>query len=507
MTTGVEHLDVLIVGAGLSGIGAAHHVQHECPWADYAVFEARDGMGGTWDLFRYPGIRSDSDMFTFSYPFRPWTRTVRSVTARPSSTTSRDTATEFGIDRHIRFRHRVLAADWSSEHGYWHVRAERTDASGTVEEVELTCSFLFSCTGYYRYDRGHVPDFPGMDDFRGTIAHPQHWPQDLDYDGRRVVVIGSGATAMTLVPSMAERAGHVTMLQRSPTYVASLPGTNPLTRLIRKVVPRRRQGAALRWTNALLTQSSYRLSKRWPGVVRRVLIEGVRRQLPEGFDVATHFTPRYDPWDQRLCVVPDGDLFRSIREGRTSVVTDRIRTFTPTGLRLESGVELDADIIVPATGLELLFLGGIDLRVDGEPVDPADRLAYKGLMLEGVPNLAMAVGYTNASWTLKSDLTCRYVARLLNHLHRTGAVQCTPVNRDPSMATAPLLGLTAGYITRAQDRFPRQGSRFPWQMHQSYLADHRVMERGGVADDPELVFSRPRVSSAEPDRERSVRSA
>jgi cation diffusion facilitator CzcD-associated flavoprotein CzcO len=487
----VEHLDVLIVGAGLSGIGAAYHVQTDCPWASYAVFEARDDLGGTWDLFRYPGIRSDSDMFTFSYPFRPWDKD-RSIGAGADILQYlRDTATEFGIDRRIRFGHRIVAADWSSEDGYWRIRARRTDADGGVHDVELTCSFLFSCSGYYRYDRGHLPDFPGTDDFTGTLVHPQQWPEDLDVDGARIVVIGSGATAITLVPSLAERAGHVTMLQRSPTYIASLPGTNPITRLIRRVMPRRWQGPALRWTNALMTQASFHLSKRRPELVKRVLRKGIERELPAGFDVDTHFTPRYDPWDQRLCVVPDGDLFRAIRDGRAEVVTDRIETFTPTGLRLESGAALDADIIVTATGLELLFLGGIELTVDGEPVEPGERLAYKGMMLEGVPNAAMAVGYTNASWTLKSELTADYVARLLNHMRRTGAVQCVPVNHDPSIERSPLLGLSSGYVTRAEDQFPRQGSRFPWQMHQSYLADYRIMKRGGLADDGVLVFSRP----------------
>jgi cation diffusion facilitator CzcD-associated flavoprotein CzcO len=486
-----EHLDVLIVGAGLSGIGAAYHIADDCPWASYAVFEARDAIGGTWDLFRYPGIRSDSDMFTFSYPFRPWPGEQSIGDGAAILQYIRDTAEEFGIDRHIRFRHRIVAADWSSDDACWRVRAERTDDDGTQHDVELTCSFLFSCSGYYRYDRGHLPDFPGMDDFTGTLVHPQQWPQDLEYDGARVVVIGSGATAITLVPALAERAEHVTMLQRSPTYIASLPGTNPLTPLIRKVLPSRWQGGLLRWTHALATQASFRLSRRRPRLMKRVLIKGVERELPPGYDVDTHFTPRYDPWDQRLCVVPDGDLFRAIRDGRAEVVTDHIETFTTTGLKLTSGRALDADIIVTATGLELLFLGGIELSVDGDPVDPSERLTYKGMMLEGVPNAAMAVGYTNASWTLKSELTCDYVARLLDHMRRIGAEQCVAVNSDPSIERASLLGLSSGYVTRAEDRFPKQGSRFPWQMHQSYLADHRIMKRTGLTDDGALVFSRP----------------
>ena len=494
-----EHLDVLVVGAGLSGIGAAYHVSAECPWADYAVFEARDALGGTWDLFRYPGIRSDSDMFTFSYPFRPWPGERSLGDGAAILQYLRDTASEFGIDRRIRLRHRVVSADWSSEDALWHVRAVRTDDDGTEHDVELTCSFLFSCSGYYRYDRGHLPDFPGMADYTGTLVHPQRWPEDLDPAGLRIVVIGSGATAITLVPALAERAGHVTMLQRSPTYIASLPRTNPTTRLIRAVVPRRWAPGVLRWTNALATQSLFQLSRRRPALVRRMLRKGVERELPPGYDVETHFTPSYDPWDQRLCVVPDGDLFRAIRAGRASVVTDRIETFTPNGLRLESGAELDADVIVTATGLELLFLGGIELRVDGEAVDPGECLAYKGLMLEGVPNLAIAFGYTNASWTLKSELTCGYVTRLLNHMRRTGAGSCVAVNRDPDLGREPLLGLSSGYVTRSQDRFPKQGSRFPWQVHQSYLADHRIMRRKGLTDDGALVFTRrPTRSGAAP---------
>lgn len=487
---------MLVVGAGLSGIGAAHHLQTDCPWASYAVFEARDDLGGTWDLFRYPGIRSDSDMFTFSYPFRPWTGERSIGDGAAILQYLRDTATEAGIDRRIRFRHRVVAADWSSEDSYWKVRAQRRDDDGTVHDVELTCSFLFSCSGYYRYDRGYLPDFPGMDGYQGTLVHPQHWPEDLDHTDARVVVIGSGATAVTLVPTLAERAARVTMLQRSPSYVVSLPGTNPITRLVRKVLPARWQPTVLRWTNALTTQASFRLSKRRPELMKRLLRKGIERELPAGYDVDTHFTPHYDPWDQRLCVVPDGDLFRAIRNGRVEVVTDHIETFTPTGLRLRSGRELDADVVVTATGLELLFLGGIELTVDGEAVDPAERLAYKGMMLEGVPNLAMAVGYTNASWTLKSDLTCDYVARLLDHMHRTGATRCVPVNRDPSLHRSPLLGLTSGYVTRAEDRFPKQGSRFPWQMHQSYLADYRVMKRRGLLDDGALELSGPRPRRA-----------
>lgn len=483
----LEHLDVLIVGAGLSGIGAAHYVQTECSWASYAVFEARDAIGGTWDLFRYPGIRSDSDMFTLGYSFRPWDGEKTIADGDTILQYIKDTAAESGIDDKIRFHHRIVRADWSTDDAVWHVVAERTD---TGEAVELTCGFLFSCSGYYRYDHGYLPDFAGMDRFQGTLVHPQEWPADLDYEGKRVVVIGSGATAVTLVPSLAEKAAHVTMLQRSPTYIVSVPGRNPIAEVLRKVLPGRAASTAIRWLLALGTQGSYQISKRRPELVKKVLRRGLERQLPKGYDIDTHFTPRYDPWDQRLCAVRDGDLFRAISAGTASVVTDHIDTFTETGLLLESGAELEADVIVTATGLELLFIGGIELSVDGVAVDLPNKLTYKGMMLEGVPNLALAIGYTNASWTLKCDLTCDYVCRLLNHLHRTGLRQCTPRNDDASVSAEPLLGLTSGYVQRSADRFPKQGSAFPWQVHQSYLRDYRALKRSSI-EDGAMVFSNP----------------
>ena len=482
-----EHLDVLIVGAGLSGIGAGHHVQTACPWASYAIFEARDAIGGTWDLFRYPGIRSDSDMYTLGYPFRPWTEAKAIADGASILQYIRDTAAEEGIDRQIRFGHRVVSADWSTADARWNVVAERSD---TGERVELTCSFLFSCSGYYRYDQGYQPDFPGLADFDGEVIHPQQWPADFDGRGKRIVVIGSGATAITLLPSLAADAEHVTMLQRSPSYVVSLPAKNPIARLLRTVLPDRLSGPAVRWTQALLTQGSYQLSRRRPDVVKRLLKAQVRMLLPKGYDVDTHFNPRYDPWDQRLCLVPDADLFKAIKRGDASIVTDRIETFTGTGIRLESGTGLDADVVVTATGLELLFLGGIEVSVDGEAVDVSERLSYKGMMLEGVPNLAIALGYTNASWTLKADLTCEYVMRLLNHLRATGMRQCTPRNHGSDVSAAPLLGLSSGYIQRAADRMPKQGDRFPWQVHQSYLADYRAMRRSDVVDEA-MAFTNP----------------
>ncbi|MDP1818564.1 MAG: NAD(P)/FAD-dependent oxidoreductase [Acidimicrobiales bacterium] len=483
----MEHVDVLIVGAGLSGVGAAHYVQTECPWATYAVFEARDSIGGTWDLFRYPGIRSDSDMFTLGYTFRPWDGEKSIADGASILQYIRDTAAEAGIDQKIRFRHRIVAADWSTPDARWRITAERTD---TGETVQLTCGFLFSCSGYYRYDKGYLPDFPGMDRFLGTLVHPQKWPDDLDYAGKRVVVIGSGATAITLVPSMAPVAGHVTMLQRSPTYIASLPAKNPVADILRKVLPQRVSAPLIRWILALGTQASYVISKRRPGLVKWVLRRGIQGQLPKGYDLDTHFTPKYNPWDQRLCVVPNGDLFKAIRGGSVDIVTDHVDTFTEKGIKLQSGQELEADVVVTATGIELLFIGGIEVSVDGEPLDLPSKLTYKGMMLEGVPNLALAIGYTNASWTLKCDLTCDYVTRLLNHMRETGLRQCTPQNSDASVTAEPLLGLSSGYVTRSADRFPKQGSRFPWQVHQSYLRDYRALKLKGIEDEA-MVFSNP----------------
>ena len=451
------------------------------------ILEARGAIGGTWDLFRYPGIRSDSDIFTLGYPFRPWRGDTSIVAGDEIRRYIEETAAEEGIDKHIRFHHRVVSAEWSTDDARWTLTVQRAD-TGTTEQ--LTCNFLHCCTGYYRYDHGYLPDFPGMADFEGTVVHPQAWPEDLDYDGKRVVVIGSGATAITLVPSMAGRAGHVTMLQRSPTYITSVPNPNPMVQAVRRILPPQVAGPAIRWFYALVTQGLYQFSRRQPSVARRALLGALRRQLPPGYDITTHFSPRYDPWDQRLCVVPNGDLFAAIRQGTVSVVTDRIERFTAKGIRLESGAELPADIVVTATGLELLFLGGMQVTVDGEQLDLTQRLVYKGMMLQDVPNLAVSIGYTNASWTLKCDLTCEYVCRLLDRMHRTGQRQCMPVNTDPAVTPEPLLGLNAGYVLRAADRLPKQGTRYPWKVYQSYLADYRALRRSRV-DDGVMVFSNP----------------
>lgn len=513
----MEHLDVLIVGAGLSGIGAAHHLQTECPWADYAVLESRGAIGGTWDLFRYPGIRSDSEMHTLGYPFHPWAGAKSIADGESIRDYIRDVADVSGISSRVRFHHRVIRAHWNTEDARWHITAQRlpgnlTDrevpaegiverdsgangdgdghADPRVEKVELTCGFLFSCTGYYRYDRGHLPDFAGMEQFKGEVIHPQFWPDDFDATGKRIIVIGSGATAVTLVPALAQRAGHVTMLQRSPTYMASVPTVNPITTIARARLPEKVWGPGLKWANALTTQASYVVSRRHPQLMARLLRKGIEMELPEGFDIERHFTPRYDPWDQRLCAVSDGDLFAALRNGSASVVTDTIERFGESGISLGSGDELEADVIVTATGLELLFMGGMQLDVDGETVDPSERLVYKGMMLEGVPNAAMAVGYTNASWTLKADLTSEYACRLLNHMRDRGLRQCMPVNRDDTIEPRPLLDLSSGYVQRSADRFPSQGSSDPWQMHQSYLRDIKVM-RPATVHDSAMVFSNP----------------
>ncbi|PXY22694.1 flavin-containing monooxygenase [Prauserella muralis] len=479
-----EHVDVLIVGAGLSGIGAAHQLQSALPGRTYTILEARDTLGGTWDLFRYPGVRSDSDMHTLGYRFRPWAD-AKVIADGPSILRYvRDTAAEAGIDRHIRFRHRVRRASWSTEDGLWTVEAEHDG-----EPVRLTANFLYVCAGYYRYDAGHAPRFPGSERYRGTLVHPQHWPDELDHTGKKVVVIGSGATAVTLVPAMAERAAHVTMLQRSPTYILALPSEDRLANRLRRLLGPRLAYPIVRWKNVAVATLLYQLSRRRPRLVRGLIRRATIAQLPPGYDVDTHFRPSYQPWDQRLCLVPDGDLFRAIRQGHASVVTDHVEEFTETGLRLRSGAELDADIVVSATGLSLLAFGGIELEVDGHTVALPETMAYKGMMLSGVPNFVFTIGYTNASWTLKADLVSEYVVRLLRHLDRHGYDSCVPVNDDPAVTERPLLDFDAGYVLRAIDQFPRAGSRRPWRLGMSYAHDLLALRYGRI-DDGNLRFAR-----------------
>ena len=463
-----EHLDVLVVGAGLSGIGAGAQLRRSCPGKSFAILEARGRVGGTWDLFRYPGIRSDSDMFTLGYSFRPWEQ-AEAIADGPSILSYvKDTAREYDVERAIRFNHRVVRAEWSTDEARWLVDVERSD---TGERLALSCDFLYMCSGYYRYDEGYTPEFEGTERFRGDIIHPQHWPEDYDYTGKRVVVIGSGATAVTLVPAMAERAEHVTMLQRSPSYVISLPARDPLAKLLRGRLPARISYPLVRWKNALLANVFYRLSRRRPRLIKRLIRRGVEKNLPPGYPTDPHFKPNYNPWDQRVCLVPDGDLFEAISSGGASMVTDRIETFTEKGLLLESGFELEADVIITATGLNVRIFGGMEIAVDGETLDVPDLVTYKGMMIAGVPNLAYALGYTNASWTLKVDLVTRYVCRLINHMDEHGYAYCTPQGPDPSLPTEPFIDLMSGYVLRAIEQMPKQGQTVPWRLHQNYTRD------------------------------------
>jgi monooxygenase len=475
--------DVLIIGAGLSGIGAAVHLQRQCPRKRVIILEGRATMGGTWDLFRYPGIRSDSDMYTMGYIFKPW-KNARSIADGPSILRYiRETAVEYDIERNIRFNQKVVRAAWSSETAQWTVESRNSE---TGEVSTFVCGFLMMCSGYYSYEAGYTPDFPGVEQFQGPIIHPQHWPETpetLDYAGKRVVVIGSGATAVTLVPAMAETAGHVTMLQRSPTYMVSLPGSDFIANTLRRVLPERTVYALTRWKNVLLAMLIYQVSKRRPELVKRLIKAQLRKELGPDFDIERHFTPPYNPWDQRMCLIPDADMLVALREQRASIVTDQIESFTPTGIRLKSGAHLDADLIVTATGLNLVSLGGVALSVDGRPAEVAKAVTYKGTMLTGFPNLSFVFGYTNASWTLKADLLCTYVCRLLNYMDRHGYRQVTPRLNDPSVEDLPMLNLSSGYVQRGLDRLPRQGSKSPWRLFQNYLFDMLMIRFRGIRDE------------------------
>ncbi len=479
----MEHIDVLIVGAGLSGIGAACQLSMACPNKSFAIFEGREAMGGTWDLFRYPGVRSDSDMYTLGYRFRPW-RDAKAIADGPAILNYiRDTAEEFGVDKKIRYGHRVKQASWSSADARWTVDAQTDNGA-----AQFTCNFLYLCTGYYDYESGYTPDWEDVDKFRGRIVHPQKWPEDLDYAGKRVVVIGSGATAVTLVPAMAETAEHVTMLQRSPTYIMTLPAEDRIANLLRRFLPERATYALTRWKNVMLQMFFYVLSRRRPETMKRLLANGVRAELGADYNTE-HFTPTYNPWDQRLCLVPDSDLFRVIREGKASIVTNQIEKFTETGLEMKSGEQIDADIIVTATGLNLKLMAGLQLVVDGQMVDMSTRMAYKGMMYSDVSNAASAFGYTNASWTLKCDLTAEYVCRILNYMDRNGFAQCTPRLTDPSVKPERVLDFTSGYVERALHTLPSQGSKTPWRLHQNYIKDLSMLRYGRV-DDGTMEFKK-----------------
>ncbi|MDE2579817.1 MAG: NAD(P)/FAD-dependent oxidoreductase [Hyphomicrobiales bacterium] len=471
-----EYFDVIVVGAGLSGVGAGYWLQKDCPQKSFCILERRAAMGGTWDLFRYPGVRSDSDMFTLGYAFKPWSQAKAIADGPAILRYIQDTAREYGVDRKIRFGQHVVSAAWSSAEARWTL-----DVDTPAGPVRYACSFLHMCSGYYRYEAGYTPEFAGVDDYRGAIVHPQHWPQELDVANRSVVIIGSGATAATLAPALAKTARHVTLLQRSPTYMASGPARDKIADALRARLPPQTAYKLSRLKNTLFSQGSYKFLRAFPKFSGRYLVRMAKRQLPDGFDVA-HFTPRYNPWDQRICLIPDGDLFRAIRKGALSVRTDTIARFTADGLLLDSGAALQADVIVMATGLFLQAFGGARLSVDGAPVETGDHLSYRGAMLSDVPNFAQTFGYTNASWTLKADLIARYVCRLLNAMDRKGARIAVAHNDDPAMATRPFVDFTSGYFQRAARLLPRQGVRAPWLLNQNYYADRRLLLKGPIED-------------------------
>ncbi|CAB4662214.1 unannotated protein [freshwater metagenome] len=482
----MEHFDVVVVGAGISGIGAGYFLQRDCPTKTYVILEGRDTIGGTWDLFRYPGVRSDSDMHTLGYSFKPWTA-EKAIADGPSILQYlNETADEFGIRSKMRFGHMVTSAQWSSQESQWTVQAQVKGVTMTY-----TCSYLFMCSGYYNYAEGYTPSIPGMDSFAGQVVHPQKWPENFNYTDKRVVVIGSGATAMTLVPAMADQADHVVMLQRSPTYVVARPDVDKVAGLLRKVLPEKVAYALTRWKNTTMQQFVYKRSRTEPEKIKKLLLKGVQDALGENYDVATHFTPSYNPWDQRLCLVPNGDLFTAIKNGRASVVTDRIDHIDARGIALESGERIDTDIIVTATGLNLVTLGQVAFTVDGTPVDFSTTWTYKGIAYSGVPNLASSFGYINASWTLRADLTCEYVCRLLNHMDATGTTQCTPRLRpeDEGMAEKSWIdNFSAGYMERVMDQFPKQGDHEPWINPQNYKRDKKLFRESPI-DDGAMQFS------------------
>ncbi|MEU7633588.1 NAD(P)/FAD-dependent oxidoreductase [Nocardia sp. NPDC049220] len=471
-----EHLDVVIVGAGLSGIGAAYRLQTACRGKTYAIVEARDSLGGTWDLFRYPGIRSDSDMFTLGYPFKPW-RAAESIADGPSILRYiTETATDYDIDRHIRFRTKVRCADWSSRTARWTLTLEHRDATGGTELSTLTCGFLYACAGYYDYDQPYTPEFSGISTFSGRVVHPQFWPEDIDYAGKRVVVIGSGATAVTLVPAMAEQAESVTMVQRSPTWISPVPGRDKQADKIRELLPPRLAHRVIRIKNILFTIGFYQYCRRRPDSARKLLTGLATRILKDDKAVAEHFTPSYNPWDQRLCAAPDADFFKAMRRGTAEVVTDHIESFVPEGIRLKSGRVLAADIVITATGLQLLAFGGIDLTVDDAAVELSEQFVWQGTMITGVPNFAVCIGYTNASWTLRADLTSRLVCKVLDHMDRKDYAAVVPQPQG-ALDEHPLLDLASGYIRRSIAEFPRQGARHPWKVRQNYLLDSAMTLR------------------------------
>ncbi|MFK8021527.1 MAG: flavin-containing monooxygenase [Pseudomonadales bacterium] len=496
MTQPIETVDVLIIGAGLAGIGGACQLRRNCPNHSFMILESRAVSGGTWDLFRYPGIRSDSDMYTYSYGFKPWRDTSTIADGHKILSYIREAAAEYDVDQHIRYQHKVVAANWSSADKHWLVTAERggsNDSSGSIgesgkssEQVSIACKFLFNCTGYYNYEQGYTPEFAGIDDYKGEVIHPQHWPENLEYQGKRVVVIGSGATAVTLVPTMSKDTASMVMLQRTPTYIANVPSEDPLAKTLRRWLPVSWVFRLTRWKKVLLQTYVYKLSRKRPDALRKLLLGQVRESLGPDYDVATHFTPPYNPWDQRLCAVPDGDMFTAIREGRAEVVTDHIDQFNGNGIALKSGKQLDADIVVLATGLNLKFAGGIQFSIDSEAVNLTEQFIYRGMMFSDMPNMAFTVGYTNSSWTLKTDLSGNYLCRMLNKMASAGYTTVTPRMKG-EIEEMPFLDFDAGYVLRSLSQFPKQGNRLPWKNYQDYIRDF-VSLRLGRLKDKELEF-------------------
>ena len=483
MTNHSESIDVLIIGAGLSGIGGACHLRRNSPDRSFMILESREASGGTWDLFRYPGIRSDSDMYTFGYGFKPWSDKSSIADGYKILSYIREAAAEYDVEQHIRYQHKVVSASWSSTQSRWLVTAER---GHTGERVTISCKFIFSCSGYYDYEQGYTPEFAGIDNFKGQVIHAQHWPEQLDYQGKHVVVIGSGATAVTLVPAMSQDTASLVMLQRTPTYIASVPKEQPLAETLRKWLPDSWVFRLIRWKQVLFQLYLYQLSRRNPQRLRKYLLGLVRKEMGPDYDVDTHFTPDYNPWDQRLCGVPDGDLFAAIRDNRAEVVTDHIDQFNKEGIHLKSGKQLDADIVVLATGLNLSFAGGVEYSVDGKVLDFAEHFIFRGMMFSGLPNMAFTVGYTNSSWTLKADLTSQYVSRLLNKMARHGYTTVKP-RLTGEVEEMPLLDFDAGYVLRSRESFPKQGNRLPWKNYQNYIRDFIGLRLGRQNDD-ELEF-------------------
>ena len=472
------HYDVIIVGAGISGISAAYYLQDLCPNKSFAMLEARSSIGGTWDLFKYPGIRSDSDMYTLGFAFRPWRSRKAIADAEDIMSYLHETKNELGLEDKIKLNHKMVSAAWSSESNVWTIGVE---VDGQKEPVIYTCNFLSMCSGYYDYDEGYLPDFTGRDKFQGDFIHPQFWPEELDYTDKEVVVIGSGATAVTLVPQLAKKAAKVTMLQRSPTYIASAPAVDKIALWTKRILPDKMAYSVSRWRKILMQRFSYGISRKYPNFMKKLILAGVKKELGEDYDLR-HFSPSYNPWDQRFCLVPDSDLFESIKEGKADIVTDHIDTFTSSGIQTKSGAHINADIIVSATGLKIKYLAGIDFVVDGKTMPPSELVAYKSMMFSGLPNLALAFGYTNASWTLKCDLTNKYFARLIKHMDDKGYVKCVPVVEDPDMEFVPLLDFTAGYVLRAIDNLPKAGAKDPWRLKQNYLVDRMVLNRSKIED-------------------------